>query len=393
MLLNTRWITIRSATIAALLITYCQTGYAARFYERLRRSPQETLSQVKLALELRQAVRRNGTPLIEGGHVTFVLDSVTAKQASVAGDWTMWRPSEMHPLGTTGLWWSTLDLPENARMEYKLVTETGMQLDPANPRIVPNGLGGQNSVFALRKYHPERRIERADAGHQGRIDSFVLGKGQPEIERNITVYLPLAYDKVTSTRFSTLYLNDGGDYQEKAMAVSIAENLIAERRIEPLILVFVPPKNRMAEYWRKTEEYTRFCVEQLVPEVDRRYRTLARSEARGIGGASLGGLVSLRIAWAHPEVFGKVLSQSGSFWTDDQAVDKMLTGKPSPKIRLWLDYGLFESELTEANRSLVKTLKTEGWAYREIVRPTAHNWTAWRDRLAEALQWLYPASR
>ncbi|MDH3493731.1 MAG: alpha/beta hydrolase-fold protein, partial [Acidobacteriota bacterium] len=101
-------------------------------------------------------------------------------------------------------------------------------------------------------------------------------------------------------------------------------------------------------------------------------------------GASLGGITSIWTALKHPSVFGRVGAQSASFWVDDERVVKALEKLDADErpFALYLDDGLFEG--TADSREVVDLLKKKGYPVNYTEGATGHNWTSWRDRLADA---------
>jgi enterochelin esterase family protein len=159
-----------------------------------------------------------------------------------------------------------------------------------------------------------------------------------------------------------------------------------------LIGIFVKPVDRVREYWCDPE-YTKFIVE-LVHWVESKYPTIADRAHRGIMGASLGGLISLHIAYEHPRVFGRVATQSGAFYNEgrrDRPATKVYERVKASRIhplRLHLSCGYYEGLLVQnrALNALLGELKVDH-AYDE--HPQGHTWTLWRDTLPEILDHLW----
>jgi len=378
-------------TIAVVLLIALSQGASAEETLTHLLANANTTGASKLSSTLLSRLRRTGAPIIEGAQVTFIVNySGSDSTPSVAGDWSGWRTLPMKRLSNTDLWWRTEPFPSGARMEYKVTTGRDLMVDPLNPRKTSNGLGGENSVFETEGYQRETRIEHASVPYRGRMETLAIARGTTAPAREVSIYLPAEYDAEPGRRFPVLYLHDGNDYLRLCHAAEIAENLIADGRIEPIILVFVPPANRMLEYWRESAKFSEFFISQVIPAVDKRYRTIPSSAGRAVGGASLGGLISFRMVIDRPDIYGRVLSQSGSFWVESEMDEKKLANRAKIQGRLWLDYGTYESELTTANNHLVATLRAKHTDAKATIRPTAHNWTAWRDRFADALIWLFP---
>jgi predicted alpha/beta superfamily hydrolase len=84
-------------------------------------------------------------------------------------------------------------------------------------------------------------------------------------------------------------------------------------------------------------------IEELKPWIDRTYRTLPGAKNTGLGGSSLGGLISLYVGFAHPEVFGKLALMSPSLWWDQRSVLEAVERQATkPDLKIWLDMGTAE---------------------------------------------------
>lgn len=185
-----------------------------------------------------------------------------------------------------------------------------------------------------------------------------------------------------------LYLQDGTDYIKRAKAVNIQQNLVKAGKIKPFTMVFVDYKDRMKEYWA-SDDYAKFLATEVVPMIDANYKTIKSRDGRAILGASLGGITSVHAAIKYPEIFGRVGGQSSSFWIDDERVVKELETLDAKRnnYKFYFDVGILEG--AEDDRKAVEILRKKGFdvTYREA--ETGHNWTSWRDRLADAFVALW----
>jgi enterochelin esterase family protein len=135
-------------------------------------------------------------------------------------------------------------------------------------------------------------------------------------ERNVTVYTPADYDP-KGDECGLLVLFDGAFYQDQDMIPGpvILDNLIAKKKIPPLVAVFVkhdgPSRNKDLSC---SQPFADFLAEELVPWVRAEYRVSADPARTIVGGLSLGGLMASYCGLRHTNVFGNVLSQSGSYW-------------------------------------------------------------------------------
>jgi len=235
--------------------------------------------------------------------------------------------------------------------------------------------------------------------------------------RGVWVYLPPQYEREPARRFPVLYMHDGQNVFDGATAFiagqewqadETAERLVAEGRIEPLIIVAADNggERRLYEYTPTADPrgpsggadaYRRFLVEDLKPWVDLTFRTRPGREDTGIAGSSLGGLVSLWVGLKEPGVFGKIAAVSVSVWWDRRTIVRFVDSLPSkPDTRLWVDIGTREGDEAVPDARLLRdALLRKGWrqgvdlAYVEA-EGAVHNEAAWAKRVPAILEFLYP---
>ena len=237
--------------------------------------------------------------------------------------------------------------------------------------------------------------------------------------RNIIVWLPPAYRDDTERRYPVLYMNDGQNLMRPEDAFGgvawevdqTAHNLILAGDIEPIMIVGIyNTPHRVDEYTHvraeagkmkghggKADLYGRMIVEELKPFIDREYRSKPEREFTGIGGSSLGGLVSIYLGLKHPEVFSRVAALSPSaWWANNQIIRDAARLSERLPVRIWLDIGKREGpRIKHQVRALKEILLANGWtmdadlAYFEI--PEArHQESAWAARFSEVLKFLFP---
>lgn len=238
--------------------------------------------------------------------------------------------------------------------------------------------------------------------------------------RDLVVYVPPAYEQDSARRYPVLYLHDGQNLFEGATAFvkgqdwhvnDTAEELIKAGVIEPLIIVgvyntgtrrldeYTPTRDRRKGAGGDAGRYGLMLTEELKPFIDRTYRTLPDSANTGLGGSSLGGLVTLYLGLQRPGVYGKLAVLSPSIWWDNRVILNLVRmTDPKPRLRIWLDIGTGEGgrHVRDA-RAVRDELVRAGWVlgsdlvYAEI--PGAgHNEAAWAARVGPFLQFLFPAS-
>lgn len=237
--------------------------------------------------------------------------------------------------------------------------------------------------------------------------------------REVIVYLPPDYQERTDRHYPVLYLHDGQNLFDAATAFGnqewgvdeTAEELIASGAIEPLIIVGIynAGEERITEYTHvrnrkgqggRARRHAQFVVEELKPFIDSTYRTLPDPANTGLGGSSLGGLVTLYMGVHYPHVFGNLIAMSPSVWWARRAILREIRkaqGKFNQKI--WLDVGTCEGDDPDscvANvRDLRDALLARGWESGYDLKfvedeGAGHDEKAWGFRMRDALTFLFP---
>lgn len=236
-------------------------------------------------------------------------------------------------------------------------------------------------------------------------------------DRDIIVYLPPGYE-TGSARYPVLYLHDGQNLFDGATSYipgmewrvdETAQALIEGGDIEPLIIVGIynTGEQRVFEYTQtrdarhkvggKARQYGRMLVEELKPFIDSEYRTLTGPSDTGLGGSSLGGLVTLYLGLRYPKVFGKLAVVSPSVWWDHKIIVKNVQQvRRKPGLRIWLDMGTKEGASATKDAALLRdALVGKGWVlgsdlnYFEA-QGAEHNEKAWGERVGMILKFLFP---
>lgn len=330
-------------------------------------------------------------PFEKDGELYFLYEG-PAKQVEFVGDLTRWKQAGLlfESVPGTSQKCLRLGLGLEARAEYKLIIDGDWHLDPMNNRRVDNGVGGENSVITMPGYKPTRWDSDLASPLSTGVSELTVESAKFG-SRKIHVYIPTAYFKAgIAPRLPVLYLQDGTEYLERAKAVNILENLNAAGRVQPFMIVFVDPKDRMKEYWAN-DDWAHFLAKEVVPAVEGKYFTAVRKgrENRALLGASLGGITSIWAGLRYPEVFGRIGAQSASFWIDDERVVKAIAKLDRSKFdfTFYIDDGLYEG--VEDSRKVVAILNKKGFDVTYTEKETGHNWTSWRDRLAGAFIGLW----
>ena len=238
-------------------------------------------------------------------------------------------------------------------------------------------------------------------------------------DRDVLVWLPPGYDTDETDearRYPVLYMHDGQNLFEPETAFKKGEHwrvgetataLIDAGRLDPLIIVGIynTGTSRIEEYTPTADaklggghadDYGRLIVDELKPFIDLTYRTRPDADHTAIAGSSLGGLVSLHLAFTHPHVFHKVAALSPSVWWDRRAIlQTVRQASPKPPLRIWVDMGTAEGRRGLDDARLLKAaLVGAGWNERADLHyaeyeGATHSEGSWAERMGPVLEWLY----
>jgi predicted alpha/beta superfamily hydrolase len=185
-----------------------------------------------------------------------------------------------------------------------------------------------------------------EGSDHGRV-SAVVPFDVDGVARSVRVYTPPGYDGNPLRRYPVVYMQDGKNlfFPDEAFAGNewrvdeTMDRLDQMNAIRKAIVVGIHPADRMREYTKPGyDAYGRFLVEQLKPWVDAGYRTRPGRNDTVVMGSSLGGVVSLYLAWQHPDVFGRAACLSSTFGVFDDLFER-IAHEPRRDVLLYLDSG------------------------------------------------------
>jgi predicted alpha/beta superfamily hydrolase len=218
-----------------------------------------------------------------------------------------------------------------------------------------------------------------------------------------------------------LYLNDGQNLFEPSTSFTgvewqvdeTADRLIREEQVPPMIIVGIDNagKERFREYMPhrsmspmmlrvQGNRYPNFLMKEVMPFVARNYRVAPGPENTGLGGSSLGALISLYTVAVHPGWFGRLLIESPSLWASNrQMIKDSRTIKQWPE-RIFLGTGTAEAGREDRDRSVVDDVRELAAIFRRaglddrrlrlmIDEGATHHESAWARRFPDALTFLF----
>ncbi|MEO9057048.1 MAG: enterochelin esterase [Ktedonobacteraceae bacterium] len=377
-----------------------------------------------------QLVATVGTPLIEAipdddSHVlvTFLWqETEKLRNILIAGAVVGWDVAEnqMSRLLKTDLWYKTYKMRSDTRAIYRFSLNDSLipwnlanmegrlaacRRDSLNHRVFifpkyqddPAGTDTLLSVVELPDAPPQPWLTARPEVPKGVIEQHHIHSTILQNERNAWIYTPPNYQP-DAEPYGLLLLFDGGAYLEFIPAPTILDNLLAADKLPPMVAVLLdsPPEERNHELTCHPP-FVDFLVQELVPWLHKHYNITTDPRQTIVGGSSAGGLAAAYVGLRAPDVFGKVLSQSGSFWWDWDAEEKIaqqwLTHEyaisPKQPLHFYIDVGRLERiagyDLLMVNRHLHDVLLAKGYTVDYAELPGGHEYISWRGGFSDGL--------
>jgi enterochelin esterase family protein len=342
-----------------------------------------------------EALVKGGAPKIDELTVAWALEApqlapnVPVRVVADVGSLNL----PMVKVGTTGVYAAVANLSHGAAMTWHYEAGPDRRLG-----------GSQLEVYET---HPDSR-ERADVP-KGTVKQMPPWQSKifDGTKRDWWVYVPAQYRPENPA--AVMVFQDGAG--PKDYVPTVFDNLIAKGDIPVLVGIFINPgiradggANRSFEYDTLSDQYARFLLEEILPEVEKTVKLRHDAASRAISGASSGGICSFTVAWERPNEFSKVLSWIGSF-TNIAAGQTLRAGGhnyealvrktiPRKPIRVFLQDG--ENDLDNANgnwplanQTLAKSLSFAGYDYKFELGHGFHSNRHGRAILPDSLRWLW----
>ncbi len=253
---------------------------------------------------------------------------------------------------------------------------------------------------------------------KGSVTKYELKAGRfyPGTPHTYSIYLPAQYDASKPTPFM-IFLDGSGFLSDRVRAPVVFDNLIARHELPAMIGIFVDPGvlptvsdqaqhrfERVFEYDSLSDRYSRFLLEELIPEVERKYNLSKDANDRALCGVSTGAVGAFVAAWNRPDQFHRVLSFIGTY-VAMKGADALpaLIRKTEPKpIRIFLQDGtndhivpaqpwgtFYAGSWPINNRVMLEAFESAGYDAKLEMGSEGHNMKQGAAILPEALRWLW----
>jgi enterochelin esterase family protein len=345
--------------------------------------------------------------------VTFRLLAPDAKAVAVSGDF---GPDAPMRKGDDGIWTATVG-PLDPEMYVYFFTVDGVRLiDPSNPEVKIGYVTTTTTSLLTVPGSGPAFYDIQDVPH-GEIRTLLYKSASNGKTRELTVYVPPGYDQARNRRYPVLYLlhgfaNDHHSWHRYGRANDILDNLIAAKAISPFLVVMplgyggahvngdgtgIAPEGS-GTFRGDPALYERDLLEDVIPMIDRQYRTIADRKHRAIVGFSMGGGQAGRYGLRHLETFSTVGIMSAGLGgggtaaapgTDPVAALAADPAKANKQIDLlWIACGKDDAAMKGAT-ALHDALEKAGIEHTFLETEGAHHWRVWRRYLRDLAPLLF----
>jgi enterochelin esterase-like enzyme len=373
-------------------------------------------------------IEKSGAPIIESMNdskdsflVTFVWKG-TPDTKNVLVDWP--RIADAFPdqflmshIDGTDVWFKTMKVRRGTRMFYRLSPNDPSgerpegkwqrmeQADPLNSKRDPDDpsapLDRARSLLELPGALPQPWY-----GKRGGVPRYAVVEEKIKSvplngERRVLVYTPPGYSKEHAP-YPTVYLTDGEDPDGLVFATWTFENLLADGKIPPVVVVRLanPDRPTRGNDLGCSDAFLSYLNDEVVSFIRKKYDTSPDPLQTLIGGDSLGGVTASCAGLRHSNTFGLILSQSGAYWYELTKADyaepnwmarQFIAAQKLP-LRFYMDAGTNEidtsgrgADILLTNRHLRDVLRARGYDvyYQEFEGD--HEFINWRGTLADGL--------
>lgn len=294
-----------------------------------------------------------------------------------------------------GVWTATTDVLQSG-INYYFMYVDGVQIsDPASATFY--GCSRESSCIEVPYAKGDVRFELADVPHGETAMRRYFSKSQNEWRR-FFIYLPPSYHKNAKATYPVLYIQHGGGEDERGWALQgrtdiILDNLIAQGKAKEMIVVMSDGNCR---------DFNTSLKDEVIPLVESTYRVKADAAHRAMAGLSMGGIHTLNIAVAYPELFGYVgvfssgwFAQANPAFGGNDAADnyKKLAERKDYYNKQFRQFYLTmgdEEDIAYNNCKVMRQRFDEiGIKYTYFSTPGGHTWPVWRESLYNFAQMLF----
>jgi len=383
-------------------------------------------------------IEKQGAPLVEpiegntsDNLVTF-LWRATQETHNVLIMWFPYAAAkpedfEMVRLGATDVWYRSVKIRRGARFAYQLSPNDPLtfddssfarvvtaQADPLNPHHWFENPGSTKfeyqSMLEMPDAKPQPYIAKRAGVPAGNVEKKRIKSELLKNERDLSIYTPPGYRRDGPPN-GLLVVFDESSYLTLVPTPVILDNLLSEKKIPSMVAVLIanPDQDTRTRELPPNPDFADFLNNELIPWVRANYNITKDPGQVVVAGSSFGGIASVYAGLRHPETFGNILCQSGSFWwsapkpepyAEPNYLAKEFVKSPKLPLRFYMDAGSFEVDtnggggaILEPSRHMRDVLLAKGYEVHYQENVGGHDYLSWRGSLADGLIALVGTSR
>jgi enterochelin esterase-like enzyme len=343
-------------------------------------------------------LQARGIPFISGDSVAFLYRG-EGKNVAWMGDFNGWGyrkdfDNKGVRIPGSNIWYLKSKFPADARLDYKVLLDGARwELDPENPHQQWSGIGGgsPNSELRMPAWKQDPIVKERSGIIRGTVKRDVLFTSKIlNYQITYSVYLPAHYEKLG--KLPVVYVTDGFEYMHPELGnmTTILDNLIADKKIKPIIAVFVDHRepinranNKRMHELNMNETYLKFFTDELVPTIEQTYSVIRDAKYRAMLGTSMGGLASAYFVFTRADVFSMAGIQSPAFYVRPQ-IYSLCDSTGSPAIRVSMTSGTI-NDTGEGALRMQEILKKTACTYTYRETHQGHSWGNWKCLIDDIL--------
>lgn len=343
--------------LTSIILPY---GYAQKksgFEDLLQTIDKSPLAKRQALVE--QYLKKVGmTPVIEGNdrvhYIWFGKADTVKLEGELQNSWAIPKTMTKVDCGENDLFYASYTVSSDALLQYLYIVDGKKTIDLKNPRVSQGFDFSDRNFFSMPGFVESPSLKIRYGINKGNVAQWVF-KTQHAPFTNMPIWIYTPYDYSKDKKYPVLYVYDGSSRVYSGNYINVVNNLIHDRAIEPIVMVFVGVEDRWTEYVSQSKEYAKVMTEELVPFIEKNFSVANSADKRGIIGASASGHGAIITAFFHPDVFGNVASQGGGAGgypglnpIANEALDAYLKIKDNTPLRkIYTEVGTYDLEFPE----------------------------------------------
>lgn len=321
--------------------------------------------------------------------------------------------NQMERLLDTDLWYISYKIKNNLRFVYYFSVNDSLEIEDEkrwhnvkddkfneNRNVFEDTDGSKDVMSFVEMPNAEEKFwsKKREESHKGILHDHRFYSENLGDNRRVRVYTPYEYNE-NGKNYKFIMLTDGDEYINGMDIVNVLDNLIEDKKIPPIVAIFIDSTEKRDNELTCSDKFLDVIVKELLPWVKGMYSISNMAEDAIIGGLSYGGLTATYMGLKHSEVFGNVLSESGSYWykpenyegyEPDCWIRTEFIKRDKLPLKFYMNVGIIENPegMIGTNIILKDVLIEKGYDVKFEYFNSGHDYLCWGEKLADGLIYL-----